>query len=531
MGKNIILLKTLLRSTSGINICRNCKDKKKRGRIIGGMVGQGILFLMLMAYCIATCIGYSKFGLHDAIPTLCALTISLLSFVFTFFKSNGYLFGFREYDMLMSLPFRAKDIAACKFGYMYIKSLPWYASVSLAMLVGYAFEGNTPIAVYPVWAVLSLILPVIPMLAAAFLGYLIALLGSGFRNKNLVMTVLSMALVIACFGLRFFMEDMFRNNKVQEVLENMNSFTEDAGRIYLPVKWFSHAVNSLDITAILLLVLATVLLFELVFIPVGRSYRKINSRLGSHSSRGSFTMKEQKCRTQLSTIVFKEWKRMTGSVTYMTNAAVGVIMCIAAGIAILFVNVDDLLQKMTKGAPVTKEMLIPSIPLIVYFFVGMSATTAMSPSLEGRNHWIVQSLPISKKTLYQGKMLFNLYLTLPAALFTTLMFCIKFKVPVQTSVLFLLLITCLCCFSTAWGCVCGVKHMRLDWENEIEVVKQGAAVTIYILPNIFVTMGLIVLTIVLGRKVPAELTTIVLTVSVSVLALLSYRKVMTLSKK
>ena len=32
--------------------------------------------------------------------------------------------------------------------------------------------------------------------------------------------------------------------------------------------------------------------------------------------------------------------------------------------------------------------------------------------------------------------------------------------------------------------------MRLDWENEIEVIKQGAAVSIYLLPNMFAVMGL-----------------------------------------
>ena len=51
------------------------------------------------------------------------------------------------------------------------------------------------------------------------------------------------------------------------------------------------------------------------------------------------------------------------------------------------------------GAPITKEMVYPAIPLIVYFFIGMVATTAMTPSLEGKNYWIVQSLPIKKDAL------------------------------------------------------------------------------------------------------------------------------------
>ena len=64
--------------------------------------------------------------------------------------------------------------------------------------------------------------------------------------------------------------------------------------------------------------------------------------------------------------------------------------------------------------------------------------------------------------------------------------------------------------------------MRLDWENEIEVVKQGTAVTVYLLPNMFVTMGLIVLVVFLGTKMDANLILLLLTAIVSVLAYLCY---------
>ncbi len=34
----------------------------------------------------------------------------------------------------------------------------------------------------------------------------------------------------------------------------------------------------------------------------------------------------------------------------------------------------------------------------------------------------------------------------------------------------------------------GTKYMQLDWENEIQVIKQGRAVSSYLLPNMFGTM-------------------------------------------
>ena len=73
--------------------------------------------------------------------------------------------------------------------------------------------------------------------------------------------------------------------------------------------------------------------------------------------------------------------------------------------------------------------------------------------------------------------------------------------------------------------------MRLDWENEIEVVKQGAAVSIYLLPNMLVTMALIAGTVYLGQFINSLLITGLLIVVVGILAVLSYAKVMALTKE
>ena len=161
----------------------------------------------------------------------------------------------------------------------------------------------------------------------------------------------------------------------------------------------------------------------------------------------------------------------------------------------------------------------------------MVATTVCSPSLEGKNYWIIQSLPIEKKTVYHGKMLFNLCLSVPFMVFSTLCLCISARVSVADTVLYLVLGAALCALSTAWGCVCGVKHMRLDWENEVEVIKQGAAIAIYMFPNLIASMGLCVLVVFLGMRMNHTLMTILLILVTSLLAILSYLRVLSLAKR
>ena len=529
-NKNLILLKTMLDSTSQWNAYKYGSDKKKKGKIIGNTIGVALLYMMLMSYCILTCIGYGKLGLTGVIPSICALTISMLALVFTFFKTNGYLFNFKEYDMLMSLPFKPKTIAGCKFLYMYVKTLPWYLSISVSMLIGYAIYADITVFTVIIWLLMALLVPVIPMLAASFLGYIIARISAGFKKNNIVQTVLTFLLVIFAFSLRFIIESVFRDDRVEEALETLADSVNGITDLYIPAKWFTKAVTDTDILSFLLLTVTTIVLFEVLFILVGRSYREINSKLKNHAASGDFKMSGSKQRSILNAIAFKELRRIMGSSICMIQLFTGELLALLIGILVLFIDFDDLISTVTQGAPVTSAMLHPSISLIVYFLIGMVSSTAATPSLEGKNYWIVKSLPIPEKTLYQGKMLFNMYLTVPVAVFTTAAICISAKTPLLMSLLSVVLSVMLCAFSTAWGCVCGVKHIKLEWENEIEVVKQGTAITLYLFPNMIATMVLIVLSVFLGMKLNGNLVIIILIFIVTLLTFMSYKKVVKLCR-
>ena len=71
--------------------------------------------------------------------------------------------------------------------------------------------------------------------------------------------------------------------------------------------------------------------------------------------------------------------------------------------------------------------------------------------------------------------------------------------------------------------------MRLDWENEVEVSKQGSAVAIYLFPNMLVTMGLVVLVVYLGTFISLNLITIFMILITAVLAGICYFRVIKIS--
>ena len=531
MSKRILLLRTLLLSTSVVNKMKNSKDKKARKRAVGTIVGMTALFVMIAFYCGMMCVGYGTLGLYNYIPVMCAGMISILAFMFTFFKTNGYLLAFKEYDMLMSLPLEARTIAADKFLYMYIKSLPWYLSVSVPMLVFYGIYAKPGVISYIIWLVLTFFLPVIPMLAAAFFGFVIAKLTARFKRRNVASTILTFIFVIFCFSLQYIIEAFVKKDNRKELLSDISGQIESIGDLFPPIKWFANGVRDLDVLDIVLLIVASVVLFEVLFLVVGSFYRQINSSMKTHVAAKEYKMTHQKKHSVVNAIAFKEFKRLVGTQVYFINAALGEILALLFGIAVLLVGFDKFAGTILKGAPITPEKLFPAIPLMSYFFIGMVSTTACSPSLEGKSYWIMQSLPIEKKTIYQGKMLFNLYFTVPFALFSTTCMIISGKVPALSAAIYLIEIVALCCFSTAWGLVCGIKYMKLDWENEVEVVKQGAAIIMYIMPNMIVCTGLLVGVVALGFKLNSDIISLIITGIAALLAVLSYFRAMKLAEK
>jgi len=490
-----VLLVTMLRSTSLINKTIYSKDKKDKGKMTGRFVGMGILYFMLIFYSFLSCVGYGTFGMISAIPLTMSASIATLSFVFTLLKTNGYLFEFKEYDMLMAMPFETKEIVSCKFLYMYIKNLPWMLGISISMLVGYMIFARPGVLTVLMWIVLSFVLPMIPTVLASAIGALIVAIGTRFKFKKLVQAILMFAFVLFCFSFRFIIEGIFRNNQSEDVAYMAAEAVNKAGKIYPPAKWFENVILNQNILFFALILVVSFAIYELFFVLISRDYSRINSRLASHSAKSNYKMTKQKKRSVENAIAFKEFRRLLGSTNYLVNAAMGQVLTVIMVLVVAIMGVDKLISVITNGAPVSKEMILPGVPYILFFLIGMMATTVCTPSLEGKNYWIVQSLPIEKWTLYKGKMLFNLYMSVPFMVIGILVFDIACKASVVTLIVSLICGLVLCARSTVHGMVCGIKFMKLDWENDIEVVKQGTAVFIYLFPNMIITMLMVVLLI------------------------------------
>jgi len=492
LSKQSYLVKILLKATSSINILRFSKEKSKRNQAIGSFIGYFFIYILLIAYCVLSSIGYGQMGLAKSIPMLCGLVIVVMEFLFTLLKTNGYLFAFKEYDILMAMPFSTKTVVTSKFLYMYIKNLPLVICISGSMLVSYGVYEKTAVWVYPVWLVLSLFLPLIPMVIASALGALFAGIGSNFKYKQIIQGILLMIVILLLIFSRFFIESMFKEDKVEATLQNMQGATEGIGDIYLPIKWFGESVSDFKVGSVLLFLVSSVLIYELFFILISKFYKKINSKLLAGVASKKFRMTTLKTKSVTKTFAFKEFKRFIGSMVYLSNIGMGVLLGLVLAIVSLFLDMDVIIADITNSAPISSAAVIPAVPLLVHFCIHMMPSTACSWSLEGKQLWIIRSLPVRLLDVFKGKILFNLYLTVPVTIIANICVGISFKAGIGNILIFLITGVVGCIYASTLGMIINIKHPKLSWDNEIEPIKQGSAAVIYIFPHIFGTSMLVV---------------------------------------
>ena len=102
-----LLFKTQMRNEFG-------RSLKSRGRKMTSFA-IGIVLLMLVFYAYMLSYGLGSMGMAEVIPSYGLAITGLITLFFTALKTNGVLFAYKEYDMVMSLPVKTSTVIASRF--------------------------------------------------------------------------------------------------------------------------------------------------------------------------------------------------------------------------------------------------------------------------------------------------------------------------------------------------------------------------------------------------------------------------------
>lgn len=405
------------------------------------------------------------------LPGLMMTAASVMTLFATVYKVKGTLFGFRDYEFLMSLPLTTRAIVVSRLFSLYLLNLVLCSLVMLPAGTVYVLRELPPGGFFPVYLAALLFLPMVPVTIGAFVGLLIQLAASHFRYRNAATLIITMMLFTGVMLLSFSMPSFLNN------LQDLGrSVMLSVNRVYPLALLFTDGIRGPDYAKAVGFIAISCGLFAAFALFSGRFFKKINTILNDTPGRREFTLGTIKSSRPQAALYKREMRRYVASTNYVLNTAVGYIMMTMAAIALLVSGREKL--AMFTEIPGFSQGIERAAPAVLAFFVLLSCTTASAVSLEGKHLWILKSLPVGVREIFLSKMAVNLSLAVPAILLNATVFAIVFRFGLlQTLMLYVLPLTS-ALFITAAGLVINLHYPIFDWTTDIKVIKQSAAVMI-----------------------------------------------------
>lgn len=465
-----LLAKLELCNLYGLNVLRFSRDRTAKKRAGAMLAVWMVLAVVLIVYTGGLSYGLVYLGLEKVIPAYLIAISSLLVFFFGMLKAGSALYSREGYEILCALPVTQAAVAGSRFVRMYVENLLPTLAILLPGIAVYAWAVRPGPAFYlavllGIWAV-----PLLPMAGAVLVGALVTGISSRMRHKSLISSALSILAVLAIFyGISRFshMDGGLHPEQMRKLADTVFSLL---GKVYPPAVWLGRALTEGSWGQSLGWAALSLGVFVLVGACVSFRFRQICQSLFGSSARHDYEMGDLKEDTVLRALCRREFKRYFSSTVYLTNTIIGPIMsCLFSG-ALLFVDLESL----TGQLPIAVDVCSLA-PFAMVGMLCMMTTTSTSISMEGKNWWIVKSLPLSAKHILDAKILMNLLLVLPFYLAAEVMLFLAVRPGIMEALWTLLVPAVTIVFSCVYGITVNLHFPVLNWESEVSVVKQSAS--------------------------------------------------------
>ena len=477
MGRQIRLLaKVQLVNLFGINEVRHTKDKKKQARFVGLGVLWLFLVLMIIFYVAAFSFGFVLLGMEEIVPMYLFAITSLIILFFSIFKAGSVIFQMNTYEILVSLPVSKAAIVVSRFLTMYVTNLLLAFLVMLPGTVVYGVMMRPGMSFYLYSILGTLFLPLLPLTIATALGAGITAASSRMRHRGLVYAGLTLVVALGLVVISMVFSGNVEQINVEMIKNLASTLGNQIGSMYPPAIWFSDAVVYGKTSGFLLLAGSSGLVFAVLIVLLQKYFQKICSALNATSAKNNYKMTKLSSSSPLAALWKRELKRYFASGIYVSNTSIGYIPMAIMGVALFFVGTEKIEETMQLPGIVTK-----ALPLLYGFCAVMMPTTSCAVSMEGKQWWIAQTLPVKTRDIWNSKLLVNLTIAFPFYIVAVLFGVLAVKPSLMDGIWLGVVPLVYILFSAVAGLAVNLAMPVLDWENETNVVKQSASTLVSML--------------------------------------------------
>ncbi|NGP46471.1 hypothetical protein G4V62_16500 [Bacillaceae bacterium SIJ1] len=470
MNKVWLLLRAQILNTFSLNEMME-PGSHKRNSSAAMAAGVFILVLFLCAYNVFTALQLVHIQEQELIPAYMVAVSSFAVLFLTMFRSNGILFGSKDFEMLSSLPVKTNDIVSSKFLFMYLIN---FIVVFVFMAPGgvvWIMNTTPDLPKFVLYTLSMFFVPLIPMCVAAMIGVFIVLAAARFKYQN----VFSLIFSFAALGLvGFFGVTSLQSGSDVGSLSTV--LAEQMTRIYPLSQWFMATSNVSILISMSGFLALSALVFVLLINIVAAKYGWFHSLASAASVHSPVRKSALKQRSKFSALYQKELGRFFSSYVTVLNTGLGVAVLFVLSVALLFISPEKL--SLYAGIENMDTILPLYAPVLISSLLSLSCPAASSISLEGKNIWILQSSPVSVKTILNSKLAVNITLHLFGYTFAVLSLIIRFEFGIAQTLSLLFIPVVYSLFTSVLGVFLNKKHPNYHWQSEVVVVKQSLPVIV-----------------------------------------------------
>ena len=433
----------------------------------------GVLGGMFTSLALGLCQPLCRAGLDWLYFTLFAIAGLFMGVFGSVFNTFSGLYQAKDNDLLLSLPIPVRAILASRLLGVYLMGLTFSAVILLPCVVVYWVEGTLSAATAVGGIALVLAVSLLTLLLSCLLGWVVAKLHSRLKRKNLIAVLSALVLFTVYYTV------ILRINRlIQELLLHLDEVGAALHRGAYPLYLMGRMAAG-DWLAMAAVLAVTLLLCLLMYRVLDRTFISIATASGG--VKAVYKEKVLKSSSAASALLRRELGRFTSSPNYMLNCGLGSVVLPALGVVLLvkYGTLRPLLEKMfgDEASSAVTALLCAALCLIG----SMNDMSASSVSLEGKNLWLAQSLPVTPWQVLRAKVLVQVLVTGVPMAVTWVPVVLAVRPTAAGGLLLLVLPLLFVWLMAELGLALDLKRPNLVWTNEITVIKQRLTVLLAML--------------------------------------------------
>lgn len=479
------MLKTLIKLQFQKALARytsNSSNKKKNGKKSSFNSPAVYLALLTFVGVVFAFMFYNMFSMMA--PMLATSGFSWLYFLYVMgasfvistigciFLSLSQLYEAKDNELLLSMPIPPRSILFCRMLPLYAQNLLFCALVQVPAFAAYATNASVSVSLVVSQIVILLLVPLLSLSVSCVLGWLIAFVTSRTRHKNVVTIVFSLVFFALYFYLYYQAEDLVKTLAANSIGIGAN-IMDSAYPLYLTGLGASGELLPLFGVAVVIIAF-----FAVVYAVLSHSFIKL-ATAKKGAKKAVYKEKTLKVSSASKALLRKERMMFTGNATYMLNSGLSALIMVGGTIYAVFQ-----LNTLKQFPSTLIEMISVYLPLVIAFVISLGPISAASISMEAKNLWLMQSLPVSPLQVLAQKLKLHFIVNGVVSLVPSVVLSIMLGMKPVNIIITILIPIIFSLFSGLLGLMFDLKKPKLDWNTTAEAVKQSASVMLSLLLSV-----------------------------------------------